>query len=1066
MKKLLLLVISLTFSIVTLSQQPKNIIIVLANGMGYNHIKSNQLHTGSSSFENFPVKYGVSTYPAYSNVITQKKDVNFFTGGYSVHKIWSDFEYTDSMPTDPASAGTAIATGYKTGLKAVGVDIDSSNLETILERAQLLGKATGIVTDLPISQSAVSSFAAHNVSSDNTTQIFNSLLASGLTYIAGNGNPALNNNGYKYISEFDWNKIVASETVFENGSVAQDIDGDGSADSWTLLQSNKEIANSTDKRILAIPSAFNTLNLSDLATSSLSHLGKNENGFVNIIETGLIDTASRKNNTEELLQALAQLDSTISSINDWVEANSNWDETMLIITGTYETGYITNPVFEKTDKYPDYLMGNIHVTEGSVGETPNMKFMSKNPTKLPTPLFAKGAGSELFSGYIDEYDVVYGSYINNSEIGQVCMQLMPTPSAPKKPKNIILMIGDGMGMAQIQIANYYTGKTQQYQDFPVKLFMSTYPLITTHQEDSEPALSSWRNTYDSRLTWTDKTYIRSGFTCSGASGTAIASGLKTYYYSLGVDHKGNATSSVARYAKSIGKSAGVVTYCGVTGATPSVFFANNLSRDNKPEIFKQLIIESEADVLIGSGHPLYNSEGLLYESEGKKPKYDRAGNQEMWEDLLAGNTTFRSPSNAGWTTVQDINGDGTPDPWTIISDSIDYAKILSGNKELPNRILGFVKTESSPQFNRKGTDKQTVHYDDLIPNVPDLWQMGLVGLKALNQNSEGFFVMIEGDAIDNAGHSNQKGRLIEEMIRFNTTVDSVISWIESNGGWEENLLIITADHETGLVAGEDYGKDSILLNNYQIKDNGIGNMPGFKFYSKSHSNQLVPLFAKGAGAEIFLSYADEHDYIRGKYLNNSEIGQALSTLWEGTACKYVNKRPIVVSDLPDVAVFLNQDTSFTIPDNIIQDDEDTDELVYSVGSRPKWLQFDPETMIFSGLPDRTGSQMVTVKVTDGKTTGAAITTSTMFRLTVTKPTDINELQQKVTAYPNPTTTYLHIATEGSGWYKIIDQNGKTIITKQISLETETIDVSSYSAGVYTLRVFENNTETVQKVIVR
>ena len=252
--------------------------------------------------------------------------------------------------------------------------------------------------------------------------------------------------------------------------------------------------------------------------------------------------------------------------------------------------------FSSSAGHPDFYTKTIHVTQGETGEIPSMKCNSTQPTNLLTPLFAKGVGSELFSHYTDEEDFVYGKYINNSEIGQICMRLLPTPATtPKTPKNIILMINDGVGLNQIRAANYYTGKNQQYEQFPVTLFHSTYPLVSSETVN----FGGYNNSYESTLAWTNGLYLRNrtNATCSGASGTAIASGTKTYYYGLGVDINKNAVQTIARHAKSMGKSVGVATNIPVSDANLCVF-CNNVSRNNAPEIMRQLIIESKADELL------------------------------------------------------------------------------------------------------------------------------------------------------------------------------------------------------------------------------------------------------------------------------------------------------------------------------------------------------------------------------------------------------------------------------------------------------------------------------------
>jgi alkaline phosphatase len=124
--------------------------------------------------------------------------------------------------------------------------------------------------------------------------------------------------------------------------------------------------------------------------------------------------------------------------------------------------------------------------------------------------------------------------------------------------------------------------------------------------------------------------------------------------------------------------------------------------------------------------------------------------------------------------------------------------------------------------------------------------------------------------VDWAGHANQSARNIEEQLDFNAMVDSVIAWIEHNNAWDESLVIVTADHETGYLTGSTGGK---LINK------GKGKMPGMKWNSGDHTNQLVPFFAKGSGAEFLAVTADNYDPMRGYHTDNAKVGQVLQTIY-------------------------------------------------------------------------------------------------------------------------------------------------------------------------------------------
>ncbi|MFO7867763.1 MAG: alkaline phosphatase [Bacteroidales bacterium] len=1080
MKKTVLILLFAIIHISLFSQtQPKNVIIVSIPGMGFNHAKLlNYQNPEKDVWDTFTTQYGVTTYPAYSHVITEDKDVQYFTGDYHTSRIWSDTAYVSDFTTDPSSASTAIATGVKSGHKTVGVDIDSTALETILERAHTLHKSTGIITDLPLSHCGAASFAAHVPSNEDTLAVLTQLLQSNLDVMIGAGNPYFNNDrqevthpNFSYFPESYWTALKNGESDY-----APNIDAENP---WSLLELFAEAQDSACNRLLYVPPTFDAINFKtsedvisvapefwQLTELGLDHLAENEHGFSVVVETGAVDYASRLNSSDKTFFALQSAYLTIETIINWVEANSSWDETVLVVTGTYETGFITGDDFDPEQSGPEYYTETIHVEDPETSSIPNINFQTSTPTRFATPFFAKGMGDTVFSHFTDQEDFVYGPVINNSEIGQACFRLLPLPDESiAKPKNIILMINDGMGFNQMKLGEYFTGEKQAYQNFPVALSMSTYPLATNEATEK---VQHWNNSYESRLAWTDKHYLwgRNNATCSAASGTAIASGTKTYYYCMGVDKDGNAVNTIARHSKALGKSVGIVSTKSIFDATPAAFFANNISRNNYGEITRQLLIESKIDVLIGADHPEYNVNAEITGS----PDYDDMGGEDFWHEINAGNTVFSTPSNSGWTEVQDCNRDGIRDPWTLIEDSADFDYFMT--HDTINRMLGIMKVAYSPQVERSGTDKQSVHFDDWNTNVPKLWQTSRAALNLLKDNPNGFFTMFEGAALDRAGHTREKGRMIEEQIIFDEAVDSVIAWIEKNGGWEDNLLIVTADHETGFVAHPDFETDSILLNHHEVIDNGAGTMPGFSFFAGDHTNQLVPFFAKGAGSEVFNTYADEQDFVRGKFLTNSEIAQGLFYLWDGTPGTIINNKPIIVTDGPiieDVELILGQDTTFTVAQDFVEDVEDSD-LTYTLTTRPSWIDADMNTLTFDAYPQqRTGRFNIRFDITDGATTGSGVSASAFFYVKVSDITgnhDISHTENRI--YPNPVNKELTVTVEsGNGTVTLYNQNGVEVYTKQVrNTNILTIPVTDLQTGVYTITITEDKMSTHQAIIIQ
>lgn len=138
-----------------------------------------------------------------------------------------------------------------------------------------------------------------------------------------------------------------------------------------------------------------------------------------------------------------------------------------------------------------------------------------------------------------------------------------------KPKNIVFMIGDGMGLAEVQAAQHRA--TQ-----PLNMFTSKHiGLITTHSFDDE-------------------------ITDSGAGGTALSSGQKTRNRMIGMNSDTIAIPSLLDVFAAEGKSTGIAVSCAVTHATPASFVAKVNSRYLYEDIALQYL-QSPVDVVIGGG---------------------------------------------------------------------------------------------------------------------------------------------------------------------------------------------------------------------------------------------------------------------------------------------------------------------------------------------------------------------------------------------------------------------------------------------------------------------------------
>lgn len=283
------------------------------------------------------------------------------------------------------------------------------------------------------------------------------------------------------------------------------------------------------------------------------------------------------------------------------------------------------------------------------------------------------------------------------------------------------------------------------------------------------------------VTGLSKTYCANKLvTDSGAGGTAMAIGQKINYHSVGVDVNGNPQPSLIKLAKQKGMSAGVAVTCRLWDATPADFCCHNTDRDNEDEIIADYV-NCEADYVVGGG-------------------------AKKFENRKDGRNIFKELEQKGYQVAR----------------SWEECKNLKSGK-----IFAVTDSVDTPLPAERG-DR--------------LAQSSLKGIELLNQNPNGFFMMIEGSQLDDYGHFNDLDLLMQETHDFDRTVGKILEWAAKDG---ETLVVVTADHETGGLTLIDGDKDK-----GEIK---------CKFSTTGHSGVMVPVYAFGPGAELFTGIYENTD---------------------------------------------------------------------------------------------------------------------------------------------------------------------------------------------------------------
>jgi alkaline phosphatase len=328
-------------------------------------------------------------------------------------------------------------------------------------------------------------------------------------------------------------------------------------------------------------------------------------------------------------------------------------------------------------------------------------------------------------------------------------QAQPGAVSPAGVRNVIIMIGDGMGPQQLGLLTYYAKLAAN----------STVPDRTAAIERvlNEGVVSIVRNEPHGALV-----------VDSAAAATQLATGHYSGSEMIGADYQGNRVENIVEVAKRVGKSAGLVTDTRITHATPAGFAAHQANRESENEIALDMLT-NQVDVLLGGGLRNWVPEAI-----NDRDSIAYAALMQMTGAAYPATSRRRDNRNL----LLEARGD-----YQLAFDRQTLARINQG------RVLGlFADSELADALEDRAT------LNDPTRTEPTHIEMTAKALELLNQNPAGFFLMIEGGQIDWAGHNNDAGVLLHELLQFDEAVRTVYEWAK---GRDDTLLLVTADHETG-----------------------------------------------------------------------------------------------------------------------------------------------------------------------------------------------------------------------------------------------------------------------------
>ena len=335
-------------------------------------------------------------------------------------------------------------------------------------------------------------------------------------------------------------------------------------------------------------------------------------------------------------------------------------------------------------------------------------------------------------------------------------------TAHSAPKNVILLIGDGMGEAEISLARNYEF------DGGDGLFIDTMDFrgsaVVNALLDSDP----------SKLAFIGD---------SASGGTVLATGQRTAVRRVSTTAKfGVPIVTIAEQAKEKGFSVGIVTTAEITDATPASFGAHSNNRyclkagdracNGDTPIFEQYF-DTDYDVFLGGGQrhlPGKYGDGTI-EQAVKDNGYTLI---QTTNDLSQGILSISDKDAKLWGAFSEEH---FPREWQGYQGK--YAEKMAIDDNNMAIFPPARNCEANPKYAGK-------------PSLQAMAERALNELDAKNDaNDKGFFLMIEGASIDKSSHDADPCGVIGELLSFDRTVEMAVEYAKNN---ENTIVIVTADH--------------------------------------------------------------------------------------------------------------------------------------------------------------------------------------------------------------------------------------------------------------------------------
>lgn len=398
----------------------------------------------------------------------------------------------------------------------------------------------------------------------------------------------------------------------------------------------------------------------------------------------------------------------------------------------------------------------------------------------------------------------------------------------KTAKNVILLIGDGMGDSEITAArNYAEGAGGFFKGIDALPLTGQYTHYALDKKTHKPD------------------YV----TDSAASATAWSTGVKSYNGAIGVDVNGNAHQTIMELAKAAGKATGNVSTAELEDATPAAQIAhvtsrkcygpektsetcagNALEKGGKGSIAEQLL-NARVDVTFGGGGKTFSETAKAGEWQGK--------------------TLNEQAKLRGFQRVNDL--DGMNDITEATQDKPVLGLFADGN--MPVRWKG---PKATYHGNLAGEPVNCEVNSDRPASTPTLAQMTDKAIELLSKHQNGFFLQVEGASIDKQDHAANPCGQIGETIDLDEAVQKALAFARKDGN---TLVIVTADHAHASQIIANDSKAPGLTQKLHTREGGLMTISygNSEEESQGHTGTQLRVAAFGPHAANVVGLTDQTD---------------------------------------------------------------------------------------------------------------------------------------------------------------------------------------------------------------